>query len=939
MASDSCPSDAQLRDYLAGGGDATTRAALAHHTQSCASCQLSVGKLEAAALDERTSEVGPPRPTDTPVLPPGTRVGHFVIERNLGRGGMGDVYLAKDESLERMVALKLLRGESAIGPEGSGGPRARMLREAHAMALLGHPNVVTIYEVGQHEGQVFLAMELVDGGTLKAWLSSQQRTWQEIVRVFVEAGKGLAAAHAVGLVHRDFKPDNVLVSVDGRVRVTDFGVARRLDEALVPQAPVAAGPNDLSSPLTVEGTVVGTVAYMSPEQRLGKPVDARSDVYSFCFALFEALHGVRPTAVDVQSRMKTDVPAFIRDAVLDGLEADPEERTPSIDAVLWALEHPPVSRLRRLAPWVAAAAVVAAGTGFAWRASLGPCDRLDERLAQTWNEALREKLSTAASADPDGAQRWAFAEKVIDGYAQQWRTVATTACEVAKSPTGTQAALQLQLDCLDERLAALSTALGVVSTRNETKLRDSTIVIIEMLPNLATCADPRALSVVQRPAPAIAAKVEALRRRKWEASIETSAGRHAVAITQLENIVADAKALEYPPIQIEAMLGLASAHSLSGAFDKSIPIHKEVLALAEANRLDAPAVVAANELLAASSLKGATVAEIDALIESATKTVARAGNTLPARFGLEHSTAIAYSNTGRYVEAFEHVKKSVALQRQLRGADSLQEVLELNNYGAMADNIGDYETALGAWREAIDVEHRVLGRNRDSSMLVWANLCLTNAHLERWEDSARACEKMLEISTRRGENFYTVMVLAAHAAALGETGKRAEAEAALDRGLTLLEKFASKSGPDRDDALRLFILAAVSVDRRSLAIELADRLDANLAARLTPDSPAWVPSLFAIGKGRSLAGQHREAKASLEKGIQLTLANPKSSSEWTGVFQFQLAQELDAIGDHAAALDLARVAEADLATRPVLKAKLARVRRWLAARGPEDPAR
>jgi hypothetical protein len=249
--------------------------------------------------------------------PPGTRamIGHFAIDERLGAGGMGEVYAGVDVHLGRPVAIKLVRSE--VDGEAY---RARLLREAQAMARLEHPNVVRVYEIGNDAGRLFVAMELVDGETLTGWLRAA-RAWVDVVAMFEQVGAGLAAVHAAGLVHRDFKPDNVLVDRAGRARVADFGLARL--DARGTASPMAGA-------LTQTGAVMGTPAYMAPEQRVGDFVDARADQYSFCVALREAL---------VAARAWDAAPALgaLRAAVTRGLSYDAAERFATMTELLAAL--------------------------------------------------------------------------------------------------------------------------------------------------------------------------------------------------------------------------------------------------------------------------------------------------------------------------------------------------------------------------------------------------------------------------------------------------------------------------------------------------------------------------------------------------------------------------------------------------------------------------
>jgi WD40 repeat protein/predicted Ser/Thr protein kinase len=292
-------------------------------------------------------------------------IDHYTVIGTLGSGGMGVVYVAQDQQLGRRVALKLLRHATA-----SEVARARLQREAQAMARLSHPNVVTVHEVGTFRGQVFLAMEFVGGANLRAWLHMRKRGWRETVATFIQAGEGLAAAHDAGIIHRDFKPDNVLVGDDGRVRVADFGLAHGLDTDLADPTPDTHDSNPsrpglpLDSPLTETGTIVGTPAYMAPEQHENSnKVDARCDQFAFCVALWEGLYGKRPFPgaglAELRLALKEgrilhpadpgDVPPWLHRVILRGLAIDPANRWPSMRELLVALARDPeLVRRRRL---------------------------------------------------------------------------------------------------------------------------------------------------------------------------------------------------------------------------------------------------------------------------------------------------------------------------------------------------------------------------------------------------------------------------------------------------------------------------------------------------------------------------------------------------------------------------------------------------------------
>lgn len=276
------------------------------------------------------------------------RIDRFVILRQLGRGGMGVVYAAYDEKLDRKVAVKLLHQ----GEAQSADQRRRVLREAQAMAQISHPNVIHAYEVGEVDDQVFLAMEYVEGTTLAVWQRQAGRPWDDTLRMYLTAGQGLLAAHRVGLVHRDFKPENVLVDPESRPLVADFGlahVAGREEKQTASEAPETG--RLLESPLTMAGSIVGTPAYMSPEQYRGEPADSRSDQFSFCAALYEALYKQLPFSGQDLAELSNSVlmgkirpapsgmsiPLAVEEALRRGLALDPARRFPSMAELLSAL--------------------------------------------------------------------------------------------------------------------------------------------------------------------------------------------------------------------------------------------------------------------------------------------------------------------------------------------------------------------------------------------------------------------------------------------------------------------------------------------------------------------------------------------------------------------------------------------------------------------------
>ncbi len=383
----------------------------------------------ARLLDEAKTDVYGAAKRADGTLAAGTVLGRYILVERIGTGGLGDVYAAYDPELDRKIAIKLLKPEATeAGVEGMGDPTTRLLREAQAMAKLNHENVVTVYDVGTFAGQVFIAMEFIRGDTLTRWGAAKARTWSEIRDVFVAAGEGLAAAHAVGLVHRDFKPANVLVSDKGEVTVLDFGLARIVDaEAPMSdersmQAPVRGVPKPMSlldHAVTDVGLVLGTPPFMAPELFEGAPGSAQSDQFAFCVSLYKALHGIRPypaQTVDehidavqrgepIVERRNKAVPVWLHRAALRGVDRDPARRFPSMTALLAAMQ----TDRRRRKRWFLAAVIGvpllslgAVGAAFALRpeATAAEIDETKEIVAQARAAAAKGYYVYPPSDDP-----------------------------------------------------------------------------------------------------------------------------------------------------------------------------------------------------------------------------------------------------------------------------------------------------------------------------------------------------------------------------------------------------------------------------------------------------------------------------------------------------------------------------------------------------------
>ncbi len=507
---------------------------------------------------------------------------------------MGVVYKAHDPELDRTVAIKLL-----IPTSTSVEARARFKREAQAMARLSHPNVVQVYESGVHNDDVFIAMEFIDGVTLRAWQERVTRSWRELLAVYIAAGRGLAAAHDAGIVHRDFKPENVLLGRDNVAKVTDFGLsyapAHQSD-----RPPSTRAHTVLDDRLTYVGQVMGTLRYMPPEQLNARDTDTRGDQYSFCVALFEALFNTYPfahplarTVSDATATVITEpshrpgdqplslaqatlrgpvlpmprgraIPARVYNALVRGLSEDPVARFPSMDELLDALEHDPWRTPKK------AALLSVAGLGIAAVASLlaapNPCEGIGDEIADVWNESRSDRVRAAfTGTDAKHAETsFAFIESRLHELTQEWARARTDTCEARNSASVSEAETNLRIACLDrqrDRLRAIGAQLE--ATEDPVTLLEAPPRLVE-LALVESCANQ---VVIQQMCEEYSPPDETARERAQqlyqhldESAAFVVAGDFAAALQAVEFSAEAARSLNAPPLT--AKVGLAHGRLL-----------------------------------------------------------------------------------------------------------------------------------------------------------------------------------------------------------------------------------------------------------------------------------------------------------------------------------------------------------------------------------------
>jgi eukaryotic-like serine/threonine-protein kinase len=647
------------------------------------------------------------------------RIGRYPILGRLGQGGMGTVFVAYDDRLDRKIAIKVML--SAAGG-GSTRLRERMRREAQAMARLSHPNIVAVHEVGELGEEVFIAMEFVRGTTLDAWLSERARSWREVLEVFQGAGRGLAAAHEAGLVHRDFKPSNVMVGEDGLVKILDFGLARwsAEDEASTP----AALDPERSGSLTRTGAVVGTPAFMAPEQLRSEPATARSDQFSFCVALHTALFGQRPFAGRnvrelvlavsegrlVEPPKDAAVPAWVRRAVLRGLAHDPDGRFPSMTALLEALAHDPGARRRRvLGGGVALGLLVGGGMLAARLFEAEPCPDGRQALGPAWDDGRRATVGAVLrERSSHGAETWTRVEQALDGYADAWVAAHAQACRAHRAGSSSGLLYDRRLACLMRSRSALDALVEVLEDA-DAGVVDKAVSAVAGLPALSRCEDAEALlAAVEPPAEAIAPEVAALRETLARARSIEDAGRVVESTALADEVLARAEALAYRPLVAEARLRRGSGELLAGkAVEADESLGRAAWEAIEAGH-DAVAAEAAARRIYARGEQLGRPAEAELELPWARALVERVDDDALTALVL-HNAAVVQHRAGHLQPARALYREALATKQSFLPPEHPEIALTLANLGRVEQDLGDLGLAIDTLREAVRVTGIALG--------------------------------------------------------------------------------------------------------------------------------------------------------------------------------------------------------------------------------------
>ena len=905
-----CPDDDTLAAFSQRALPAPETEQVACHLDECATCR------HAALAGARA--VTPVTPVTPVTLARGTRasapahpsasvpahVGRYRILRLLGAGGMGQVYEAHDDELDRAIAVKVLRPELATSLDLV----ERLRRESRLTAKIAHPAVMTIYDVGRAGELVYIAMELIRGETLGAHVARTRPDWRAAVALYQRAAAGLAAAHAAGVIHRDFKPENVLVELvagaPARVVVTDFGIAR---ETALPDAAAAPGAADPIA-LTAPGAAPGTPAYMAPEQLAGLPVDARADVFSFAASLWEAIFGRRPFAGLSVAELRAAlahapqptraVPRGLLRALRRGLARAPDARWPDLPAFARALASVQARR-RRVVIGAASAGVVgvigvalAAGS-LAAPGQAAPCERAEAAYD-------RAALVTALAHDPTRAPAVLAALDQVVGH---WTATNAATCH----PDAEPAQPPMVAACLDARRVELAGVAADLTLDGASHADD----LVREASDPAACAQPASGALFSRvPADAAVRRVvTGLRYRAYDAEAARDRADFPAAIAQATALVHDAETA-WPPVLAEALYVLGTAQIQGGANPAGAASLRRAAAVAEAAHHDFLAAAAWTQLVFSANgddgdpvraLEYATYA--DAALDRAGRPVeavalfeyARgaalvdADRTAEAERVLRHAVELAetrapsllpqaiqglaylYEKQGRYADAVSTYRRAlVALATQT--ADTASSAVVFRDQLALnLTQMGDSTAAVAMAREAVALADTTLGSDNLDRALAHGNLAqaLHGAGQEApaLAEAQTSVATLARIAGDRSERYGEALRLEGDI--LGELGRPAEGAAHLARACDVIAFQTGSASTGEAECLVEEAVVLSTLDKPRAALALVDQALPVLVTALGATHPEVANALVARGSLHATLHEQTAAVTDLERGIAL----------------------------------------------------------------------
>ncbi|NPD23347.1 serine/threonine-protein kinase [Corallococcus exiguus] len=759
--------EVELLDLADGIPSQSLRERAEGHLDTCASCRealadfLRVRAVPAPDVHAARTAVAVSEPftrsvkSRIPQVAQGTLLGRYVVLDRLGAGGMGVVHAAYDPSLDRRIGLKLLRAPTSAS--GFQGGTERLLREAQAAARTRHPHVVAVHDVGTFGDVVFIAMELVDGGTVRQHLLAATRPWRDVVRLYVQAGRGLAAAHAAGVVHRDFKPDNVLVDKEGRARVTDFGLARleSTEDVGTDAAVPSLGPGEAASPMVVPDeaappkgaplatSVAGTPGYIAPEVLTGAPADARSDQYAFCVSLYEGLHGQKPSATEADGLAnRSNVPRGVHALIVRGLSPEPGARHASMTVLLDALERAAFPRTSaKMAAAGVGAGLLAVAAAVVFARGPSPCADDPTRLQGIWDADRKAALLKAfhATGAPDAVAAYEATARTLDAYASGWNDSRRDAC-LATHEHGTQstAVLDLRTHCLERRRRELTALTEVLFSADRVGVASAPEAAQALSP-LSRCADVEALSQPVPPPerPEVAARVKAAYAKLDDARARLGADRWQDAVDRVAPIVKEAETLGYKPLLGEALLIEGEARAFLRD-ESAEPALRRAMLASLSGRDDLRAAEALVYQVFVDGEVTQRPEQAKAHADEARALLERSGGNLELESQLLAYEGNSLEQQSRSSDALPLIQQALALQERLHGRDSPRLARALLTMASTQRSMGRAEEALATIQRARNVLEAAYGPDHPKVAITINNMGGTLMELRRYEEGREA---------------------------------------------------------------------------------------------------------------------------------------------------------------------------------------------------------
>lgn len=663
-------------------------------------------------------------------------IGRYRLETRVGQGGGGIVYRGFDPQLQRPVAIKLFRSQ------GDATEVARLRQEGRALAKLRHPNVVEVYDVLDAGRGVAMVMEWIEGVALNRWLSQTRPAPPTALAAFIAAGRGLAAVHAAGWVHRDFKPSNVMVAEDGTTKLVDFGLALHLrSRPSTPDSPIdddsGDDSGDLDQPrLTRSGAIPGTPAYMAPEARAGAGQDAACDQYALCASLYEALfHTLPPDVPQPVVDARPGLGRQTRRALARGLHRDPQRRFGSVDALLDAL-HPRPRRRWMVAASVAAIAV--ATVVWATQPS-GPCVDGAPGLQSPWPMVRADRIERRSDTDGRAIERL---DDALNTYGTRFETAATLTCAPDRQATDTPA----RLSCLDARRTELHSFVEMLAEADDTAF-NAAAAAAGRLTSPERCADPQ-LSSIDAWMPADAQSpllVQRLRRKLSDAQAQILAARFDRAIPLLQEVVTEATEAGFPPIAVAARVSLGQGLIHQGNVAEGTAELTALYEQAVAEGFDEQAAHVASGLVFAI---GYMLGDYDAALPWA-----RQAEALLERLGdneLEQATLDAHLGSvealaGHYDTAEHHHRNAERIRRAhatTAGAALGSTLSNLGNLMLLQKRLDESQTFHA---EALQLRRQHLGDGHPDIAVSMCSLAAISMSRAQWDDARQRLETAVKI--------------------------------------------------------------------------------------------------------------------------------------------------------------------------------------------------